>query len=383
MATTRRVLLLAGGSALLVSGVSWAMTRSPAKALAPWRTATEGFDDPRLSILAYAILAPSPHNMQPWQIELKTDNALEVYCRPDRLLPETDPPNRQITIGFGCFLEVMRLAASDFGYKTEVDLFPEGDPFYGDFDRPIARVQLDEMPNVEPDPLFQNVLGRRTNRSPFQAETKPSKDDLEAIIATTLDVEGILTEATQEDMLIRQLRELTRQAWKTEWYLDRTRRESIDVTHVGRNAIEAAPYGINLSGPVIEALNATGLFTAEKSGQVGTTAFDQSFEFYDKACATAQGYVWILTDGNTRADQITAGAGWVRAHLAATGRGVAFHPLSQALQEFPEMKVHYDAAHLMLQTRANQTVQMLARVGFAAAPAPAPREPLSAKIVPI
>lgn len=114
---SRRALLKTGAASVIVFGVTgtWWVTTRPAKtARAPWRAASEGFGDPRLDVLAYAILAPNPHNMQPWRIGMGDGLEFTVYCDLDRLLPETDPPNRQITIGFGCFLELCRQAVRYF-----------------------------------------------------------------------------------------------------------------------------------------------------------------------------------------------------------------------------------------------------------------------------
>ncbi|MFN8962787.1 MAG: twin-arginine translocation pathway signal protein, partial [Betaproteobacteria bacterium] len=70
----------------------------------------------------------------------------------------------------------------------------------------------------------------------------------------------------------------------------------------------------------------------------------------------------------------------VRQHLLATAAGVDMHPLSQALQEFEAMRGPYVAVHSALGVDPAQgTVQMLARVGYATAPAePAPRRELAA-----
>jgi hypothetical protein len=58
------------------------------------------------------------------------------------------------------------------------------------------------------------------------------------------------------------------------------------------------------------------------------------------------------------------------------------HPLSQALQEFPEMRGPYEAVHRLLGVDpAVGAVQMLARVGQALEPAkPAPRRGLAAHL---
>jgi len=90
------------------------------------------------------------------------------------------------------------------------------------------------------------------------------------------------------------------------------------------------------------------------------------------------------TPGNSRLDQIAAGRRWWRLHLAATALGVSVHPVSQALQEYPEMAKHYDAVHDMLAQGASQggeTVQMLGRLGYGPAVLRSPRWPLESRFI--
>ena len=81
---------------------------------------------------------------------------------------------------------------------------------------------------------------------------------------------------------------------------------------------------------------------------------------------TAMAFVWFITAGNTRAHQVGAGRDYVRANLAATAAGVAMQPLSQALQEFPEMAPHFAGMREALDVGASETVQMFARLGYGA-----------------
>ncbi|MEL6725467.1 MAG: twin-arginine translocation pathway signal protein, partial [Pseudomonadota bacterium] len=70
---TRRNLLISGGAAAVIGGigvVGAAHGPGLSKARAPWQKAGESFGDPRIDALAYAILAPNPHNRQPWQFDL-------------------------------------------------------------------------------------------------------------------------------------------------------------------------------------------------------------------------------------------------------------------------------------------------------------------------
>jgi hypothetical protein len=381
MTTTRRAILMAGGGAVAIVGAGaagFALTRVPKRALLPWSAAGTPFGDPRLDALAFAILAPNPHNMQPWRIRLEGENAFLLHADLSRMLPETDPPNRQITIGFGAFLELFRQAAAQQGARAEIDPFPEGEPLLVLDERPVARVRLVEDPATPKDPLFAEVLRRRTNRSLFAARALAAAD-LERVKAAS--VGGVYAEATLDPERIAALKALARAAWRVEWTTPAKRRESIEVTRIGRAEIEAAPFGLALSGAGLEAAAALGLLSREKMDAAGEVAYEQGLANYAAAIDTAAGFLWTTTATNTRRDQLEAGRAWVRMQLAATAAGLAFHPLSQALQEFPEMAEHYRQAHALLASGGG-VVQMLARLGYAQAPPPAPREALAAKLIP-
>lgn len=381
MTNTRRTFLLTGGAAVaIVAGgaAAWSLTRAPKLAREPWSKAGAGFGDPRLDALAYAILAPNPHNMQPWRVALDGDEALTIYCDPSRLLPETDPPNRQITIGFGCFIELFRQAAANKGFRADITPFPEGEPQPELDGRPIAAIRIAADPAIAPDPLFDAALARRTNRAPFL--NRPiDRDAFMRIIDAS--VGGVAASGVIEGEKIAQLKEMAKDAWRVEWMLDRTRRESVAVTRIGKSEVNARPWGLSLTNPLIDGLQLAGVMNREKMDQEGEIAFDQTLQFYERAIDSAAGFIWTSTTKNRRIDQLAAGVAWVRMQQAATLAGVAFHPLSQALQEFAEMAPAYDRAHEMLAHAPGATVQMLARIGYADAPPPAPREPLSSKLI--
>ena len=59
------------------------------------------YADPRMRALSYGILAPNPHNRQPWLVDLTTPDRVVVWRDKAKNLPETDPFDRQLTIGMG------------------------------------------------------------------------------------------------------------------------------------------------------------------------------------------------------------------------------------------------------------------------------------------
>ena len=68
-------------------------------------------------------------------------------------------------------------------------------------------------------------------------------------------------------------------------------------------------------------------------------------------------------------------------NLAAQQIGLCIHPLSQMLQEFPEMAEPYEAIHKELAVERGGVVHMLGRVGYTKFPAASPRWPLESKLI--
>ncbi|MEL6479774.1 MAG: twin-arginine translocation pathway signal protein, partial [Pseudomonadota bacterium] len=73
-----------------------------------------------------------------------------------------------------------------------------------------------------------------------------------------------------------------------------------------------------------------------------------------------------------------AGRDWLRVNLACTAQCLGTQPLSQPLQEYPEMAALYSAVHTRLAPEGG-VVQMLARLGYGPEVPPSPRWPLDAK----
>ena len=357
---------------------TWLTTREPVEARQPWTQAGQG-EDVRVRALSYAVLAPNAHNRQPWSVDLSEPDIVTLYCDLDRRLPETDPFDRQITISLGCFLELFRLAAAEEGYGTRIALFPEGLPGDRLDARPVARLQL-VVGQGRSDPLFDQIVARHTNKEPYDLARPVPAADIEAILAASGAGGRLQAAGTLEDNRIVALRDLTWRGHEIEVFTPHTLQESIDLMRIGKAEVIANPDGIDLSGPLFDTLRLSGLISRERLADTSSTAFQQGLEAYREMIFSAMGYVWLISDGDTRAEQIAAGRAYVRMHLEATARGVDMHPLSQALQEYEEIAELYGEAKQVLGARPDQTVQMLARIGYGPQINPSPRWPAASRI---
>ncbi len=381
MTTRRNVLMILGGGVIAAAGGagSWATTRDPSRARLPWETAktVTPDSDPRRYALSHAILAPNPHNRQPWVADLSVDDEVTLFCQADRRLPHTDPFDRQITIGLGCFSELLIMAAAEAGYRVDANFFPAGEPQPRLDDRPVARFHFAPDAGVKRDPLFTQVFDRRSNKEPYDTTRPVPGAELQKIGNAVSHVDR---GETVDPARTKQLRELAWQAMDIEMRTHRTAKESIDLLRIGKSEIEANPDGIDLPGPLFEALDTFGMMSRDDMLDTNSTVFKQQMDAMRGPFDTAMGFIWLKTQGNSRTGQIAAGRDYVRINLAATAQGIAMQPFSQALQEYEEMAPMFTKLRERLGIGTSETLQMFARIGYGSPQKPAPRWPVDTRI---
>ncbi|MEX0351464.1 MAG: twin-arginine translocation pathway signal protein [Paracoccaceae bacterium] len=375
----RKTLALLGGGTILAAGgatAGFVTTRTPQEALRPWSLAGQ-YSDPRKHALSYAILAPNPHNRQPWLVDLGTDSEVTLYVDTDRLLPHTDPFSRQIIVGLGCFLELLTIAAAQDGFAVEYDLFPDGEPGPALDDRRIAVTRfVPEGADAEPE-MFKQILNRRSLKEPYDMARPVATDTLSTLERAV--GKGSTVATTNAPDKVQALRDLTADALQIEFETPHTYKESVDLFRIGKREVNANPDGLDFSGPMWEALRLTGLFSRQAALDRGGYSYQSGLDMVRDTAQASMAYVWLVSERNTRADQIAAGRDWVRLNLAATAQGLGVQPMSQALQEFPEMAKLYRQAHELLAPQGG-TVQMLGRLGYGPQVPESPRWPLDAKV---
>ncbi len=372
----RHFILGAGGAvALAGTGVAWRVMQTSRTATVPWQFDPAPLADVRLDAFRYAILAPNPHNRQPWTIRLEGKSGALIGCDLSRRLAATDPFDRQIVVGFGAFLELARIAAAERGFRMDIDLFPEGEPQPRLDTRPIARLNFVRDAALRRDPLFAQIVNRRSNKEAFDLQ-RPITAALASQISTT---DAAFTVAPPD---IVPLRAAILDAVTTETQTRRTYMESVDLIRIGHKAIDASPDGIDLGGPTIEALKLAGLIDHAQLADMDSVAYKSGLDGLLTTYGSIPALIWIVTPSNTRADQIDAGRRYVRANLRATALGISMHPMSQSLQEYPEVSEPFSAVHKLLHVVDGGRVQMLARIGYAALVGPAPRWPLETRLIP-
>jgi hypothetical protein len=374
----RFIQLLGGGLVLAAAPTVPGCTGMPAEAISAW-SPDAAETDPRRFILARALLAPNPHNRQPWVADLRRPGEITLVCDADRLLPATDPFGRQIVVGCGAFIELAVIAAAERGIRLEVQPFPAGEPGPRELPagRAVARLVLHDDPATPRDPLFAQIPRRHTHKGAYD-DARTVAPGAWAALRKIPQAGGLLAGEVIDAGAVQRVKAIARTAYEIECTTPATWLESAHLMRIGPTAIATHRDGIAINDSLPRVMNAIGVFDPLQVPVRATASFDRVMDRW-KAMETGSGFFWIASEGNTRPQQLASGRAYVRAHLQATALGLDMHPLSQALQEFAEMRGPYEELHRVLGfTPPGTTVQMLARVGYGVAAAqPAPRRGLA------
>ena len=336
---------------------------------------------PIVQALRYGITAPSAHNTQPWRIEVLSDTEAHVYFDPDRLLPVTDPPGRQVHISHGTLVELTAIAATHLGYRAEIELLPKGDMTLAEYGtKPTAYLSLIADFQVNEDPLFSQALLRRSSRLPHTSQ--PITDDERAAISAAATRPGVepgwipaqrMAEAI--DLAIQgmavELRDRRTFEETNQWF--RFSEAEIAAKGDGLNAYTAGVTGLPLLAFRMITRRGNWHMSFNRAGYLNA---------FVKAARSTQALFTLVTPTNTIADWIITGRSYMRAQLAAGAYNLRFHPLSQTLQEFPQMNPLRARMDALVNINPPAKLQMLVRVGHTQPPALSPRRDVQSIVQP-
>lgn len=339
------------------------------------------FPQPVMKAIAVGLNAPSPHNTQSWKFKIVNDETMLFYVDRNILLPETDPPSRQIHIGAGCFIETMVIGITQFGYSAEVNYFPEGYANENDFGvKPVAEIHLKKY-DGKVHPLAAYILDRQTNRRPSTGETVSK--------ATFETLQGSAGKSHSKVLFFND----NLSTFKDLFYkgLDiesRTRRTNEETRLLFRfSEEERAQKGNGLSMPQM-GYHGLLLKIVEKSVKNGDpeiwhkpSTIDKSMKKIKKAIDSTRGVVIWVTETNTITDWIEHGRDYVRFSLAATSKDLYLHPYNQPIQEYAEMDAVRAELDKIIGVRGTEKIQFVARIGHSSTPYYTYRKPLEKYLV--
>jgi hypothetical protein len=248
-------------------------------------------------ILAAAARAPSVHNTQPWQVDVR-GSTIVVRADPSRQLRHSDPGGREMYISCGAFLLNARTAARRESMTASVVVLPDPDD-------PLLVATLDLGPALGPDmdelELAVAIDRRATSRVPF--DDQPLDADVLVEMRTAVHDEGCeLRLVHPSDPARAQVLELLRRAEHLATEDAVARREEEAWTATGSERRDGIPQ--DLLGPGSADEEAP---VRRFASSTGTAAFEHRSTM-----------AILLTSGDTPRDWVAAGQALERLLLVAT-----------------------------------------------------------------
>lgn len=357
------ILVLAG--LFLVSGIF-----EPIKYLEPWdKKYWRKFDDPRIQLAAHGLLAANAHNMQPWKIRLDKNDprVFYLYADSDRFTHEVDPLARQLMVTQGTFLEYVKIAGKELGYPVAVDLFPEGELNEGDLvesmrAKPAAKITLSQS-SPQDESLYDEMYLPDTNRLAYLGESLTA-EQVSRLIAVQED-DSIMLRVFRDRENLDKIRQFALMGATIEASTARVMEETEHIFFANERQKNTNRYGFSVEGQgtsgVMQHLlqSLVTLFPAANTGKAGSDRFVASIRM---EVNNTPAYVMILSRDNSRSSQVKSGMIYSRVLLSAHRLGLVMQPVSQALEEYPEMTEPYHLIHRHYASEGG-TIQMLVRIG--------------------
>jgi hypothetical protein len=280
-------------------------------------------DDGPMSLVRAAILAPSPHNAQPWRFGVG-NGFLDVHADRTRTTGVLDPFLRELRVGLGAAIENAVLAARAGGTAASVLLMPSGT--HSDH---VAHLALAAREPADSG-LSAQIPHRHTNRYPYIAGKEVPRRALDAMSALAdphvpeariVWVDTAAARAQLGELIVAATAAIVddadQRASDARWF-----RQSWDHIHSSRDGITLDTAGL----PDLTAAAAK-LLPAQSPQALGESWLDATRSRHT-GTAAAYGIV-AVRDASDPIQQLQGGRLLQRVHLWATGADIALHHMNQ------------------------------------------------------
>ncbi len=270
-------------------------------------------------LLGYGVLAPSVYNSQPWRFAVGADS-IEVCADRMRALPAADPHGRALIQSCGAVIENLSGAGRYFGYRVEVEPFP--DPVRPEL---VARLRFaaGNPPDAAERAQFRSLTQTWTGDLPFDPD--PPSPALQSGLQQAARERGCTLAFIKRATARLLLRELVIDAERAQHRLPAVVAERRRwIRQPGENALD----GISPEAAGDAPVPARELGIPPWSMDIGRSGVDAHLDQLAARVDAAPLLAVLATRHDAPRDWLAAGRGWQHLALEARGAGLWLSPLN-------------------------------------------------------
>lgn len=305
-------------------------------------------DDER-EILYLASLAPSGHNTQPWLVKYIEPYHWIIGNDKSKWLPGVDPTQRETILSIGAFLQNLEYAASNAGYTCQFDLLATTAR-----DEDIIAVKL--LPATATISFdIQKIKQRRTVRSNYLKDVLKNED----VAYLVNDEPGFVQYIPNSSKEHQWLNEQTIEANRLQAYRNDAESELANWIRFKSDDAEKYRDGLTMASMEMEGLKAWYLRNFYEKADVMKKNFrQQNIHAVKHQVASSAGWILIMSKDNAVATLLETGKRMQRLFLKIRERDIAFHPMTQILEEASTSQT------LRASLGISENVQFILRTGY-------------------
>jgi hypothetical protein len=277
-------------------------------------------------ILYYASLAGSSHNSQPWKVDVYAEDSILVYADLTRKLSVVDPTSRELYISVGAFIENLCLAASSFGYETNVKITGQS----GKPEVPAAIISLLKSGVKNEHDFLKEIELRTTLRIPFDSMEIKQSDWMKLVSADLLKIH-FLPASSEKGRYIRQ-KEL--ESYTIQAKSEIAQNELASWIRFSNKDVKEKNDGLTTAGMGIEGIGGffvRNFFKPEDSKKESFVT--QGIEKTRIQVENCGGWIVMTMDSDNIESWITTGRLYEHMNIECRKLKIGFHPMNQIVEE--------------------------------------------------
>lgn len=278
----------------------------------------------KYDIFHYASLAPSSHNIQPWKVRIIDNSNFEITIDTSRTLRAVDPDMREVYISMGTFLENLLQAAESYGYKCSYTIKTEGSFLIS------LKMEKSKDPSAINNENLKRIALRRTLRKNYLS--KPVPDSIIRDIFAE-DYDNILY-FPQPSMQSKLIADATLSANSIQVNNNASQKELSEWIRWSNSDAKKHMDGLTPATMEIDGLSGFFVRTFYDKENVMSEGFKkQTLGLVKEQLDQSGNWIIITTKDNSAPSLINTGMIYERAMFRIREHNIAFHPMSQAIEE--------------------------------------------------